>query len=190
VARIRARKSSFLRIDPAANADSTCCLCDEATRPAIAIRLGLPYSKWRRNSFLMKTAFINRQRVLRLFGVGFIATAIVISLREEPVSGNSPGIVAPIKPTRATGKGGGAPILEPRRDRPKRLRPELDMAAGSRLRSQLEAGELGAVHDELTSLAESKRLALVGDVLTQWCRAGSFELAQWAIVLSGKAIRS
>jgi hypothetical protein len=62
--------------------------------------------------------------------------------------------------------------------------PEIDRAASNRLRDHLAAGELNAIEEELTALAENHQLVGVSEVLKNWCREGSMELAQWSLVFS------
>jgi hypothetical protein len=70
------------------------------------------------------------------------------------------------------------------RVRKARSKPDINTAASNRLRDYVEAGELGLIQEDLTALAENRKLSDVSDVLKSWCREGSLELAQWAIVFS------
>lgn len=70
------------------------------------------------------------------------------------------------------------------RDRKPRPAPGFDSAASNRLRDHLAAGELNAIQEELTTLAENHQLVGVSDVLKDWCRKGGLELAQWSLVFS------
>ena len=71
-----------------------------------------------------------------------------------------------------------------RRERKPRPESAAESPVESRLRDLLAAGDLDAIHDELSAMADSQQLQSAGELLKTWCREGGIELAQWSLVLS------
>ena len=89
--------------------------------------------------------------------------------------------------------GGQSSTSSARRNRPGDIRERALRRSPSSNRANLStrrledlklAEDFGAIYDELAALAEAQQLANVKDVLAEWCRAGSLELAQWSLTLS------
>ena len=86
---------------------------------------------------------------------------------------------------RETHAGAQNPAFSPDPSRRERKpRPAAESPVESRLRDLLAAGDLDAIHDELSAMADSQQLQSAGELLKTWCREGGIELAQWSLVLS------
>ncbi len=72
------------------------------------------------------------------------------------------------------------------RRRPPRQMPESGSlnSACIKLRELLRSEDFSGIHDELEALASSHQLVDVREILADWCRTGSVELAQWSLELS------
>lgn len=115
--------------------------------------------------------------------ISAIAAVLFIWQTHQKPGADGDSVKFPVKTARSASPADAAFKITAR-DRKSRLAPEPDRAASNRLRDHFAAGELNAIQEELAALAETHRLADVSDVLKNWCRAGSLELAQWSLVFS------
>lgn len=70
---------------------------------------------------------------------------------------------------------------------PRKAQAPANSAAEAGLRRLLEQGDLTAVEEELSRLADSRQLAGVAELLRTWCREGELELAQWCLMFAGES---
>jgi hypothetical protein len=114
--------------------------------------------------------------------LGAVVLVFVIRMKGEgpgtPVAGQRDAATA------SAGKVRDTPAKALARDRAPRPQAAANRADEKRLRDLHSAGELQAIHDELSVLAESRQLAGISDLLRDWCREGSLELAQWCLLFS------